>query len=364
MKKEYVDFTAVDFAKNIEFLKWIKYPEENPEIKKGWENWLIQHPSKKEDVDEARELIYAVLEQKYIPGDAKQREVWHRINETLDQDSGIVESSSRTLWQPWMSRAASLILITAAAIAGWKIYMWPAQESTAEIVHTEDLLVQENKTSVARTITFEDGTSVILQPNSAIKYPRAFKSDLREVYLTGEGFFEVKRDPARPFIVHANELVTRVLGTSFSVRNFNQENVLVRVKTGKVSVFKEQDHLAHRKEDTLEGVVLTANQQVVYARDQMKLTKSLVENPAVLVPLAKHDFEFTDTPIKDVFRIIEDAYGVDIVYDEEALATCYLNASLSDVPLYDKLKLICQGINATYEMMDSHIIIYGKGCRE
>ncbi|HKZ38374.1 MAG TPA: DUF4974 domain-containing protein, partial [Chryseolinea sp.] len=118
------------------------------------------------------------------------------------------------------------------------------------------------------------------------------------------------------------------------------------------------------KEKPVEGVVLTANQQVVYEREEMKLTKSLVENPVVLVPLAKLDFEFTDTPIKEVFRLIENAYGVDIVYDEEALSTCYLNASLSDVPLYDKLKLICAGINATYEMMDSHIIIYGKGCNE
>jgi ferric-dicitrate binding protein FerR (iron transport regulator) len=364
MKREYIYFTAVDFAKNVEFLKWIKYPDENPEIKNAWEHWLMQHPAKKEDVDEAKELIYAVLEQRYIPGDVKQREVWNRINETLDQDSGIVAGTTRTLWQPWFSRAASVILITVTAIAGWKIYMWPEQERTATVAHTEDLIVQENKNSVARTITFEDGTSVILQPNSSIKYPRAFKNDLREVYLTGEGFFEVRRDPARPFIVHANELVTRVLGTSFSIRNFNEEDVLVRVKTGKVSVFKEKDQLSQRKEDTLEGVVLTANQQVVYARDQMKLTKSLVENPAVLVPLAKHDFEFTDTPIKEVFQIIEDAYGVDIVYDEEALSTCYLNASLSDVPLYDKLKLICQGISATYEMMDSHIIIYGKGCSE
>ena len=93
-------------------------------------------------------------------------------------------------------------------------------------------------------------------------------------------------------------------------------------------------------------------------------TKSLVENPSVLIPLPRREFEFSDAPIKDVFYAIEQAYGVDIVFDEEALSSCYLNASLTDVPLYDKLKLICRGINTTYEIIDSHIIIYGKGCSE
>ena len=106
------------------------------------------------------------------------------------------------------------------------------------------------------------------------------------------------------------------------------------------------------------------NQQVVYERIPMKMTKSLVENPTVLIPLAKQSFEFEDAPIKEVFTAIEEAYGVEIVFDEEALSSCYLNASLDDVPLYDKLKLICRGINTTYEIMDSHIIIYGKGCHE
>ena len=94
------------------------------------------------------------------------------------------------------------------------------------------------------------------------------------------------------------------------------------------------------------------------------MTKSLVENPAVLMPPARRNFEFADAPISEVFEAIEEAYGVEIVFDEQALASCYLNASLDDVALYDKLKLICRGINASYEIMDSHIIIYGKGCRE
>lgn len=368
-KKEYSHFTAIEFAKDNEFLKWVKYPHEDAARAGFWQDWLEQHPHKKEDIDDAKELIFAVLEQKYIPGNAKQREVWNRINETLADDAmTTIDNDKETvfLWKTWMTKAAAAVLIISAVFFGWKIYDEPVDQSLDSIAGKEKgMELHENNDSFVKTIALSDGTSIVLQPNSSLRYPEVFRDDLREVYLTGEAFFEVKKDPTRPFIVHANELVTRVLGTSFTIRNFNKEDVLVRVKTGKVSVFKEKDPLHQRKgEETLEGVVLTANQQVVYGREEMKLTKSLVENPAVLVPLAKLDFEFTDTPIKEVFQVIENAYGVDIVYDEEVLSSCYLNASLSDVPLYDKLKLICKGINATYEMMDSHIIIYSKGCKE
>src|SRR5690606_20932726 len=160
---------------------------------------------------------------------------------------------------------------------------------------------------------------------------------------------------------------TRVLGTSFTVRNMEGEgNVLVQVATGKVSVFRstEEDRPLPAAAKAVDGVVLMPNQQVVYERLEMRMTKSLIENPRVLIPVEKQTFDFVDTPITEVFAAIEEAYGVDIVFDEEALSSCYLNASLTDVPLYEKLKLICRGINTTYEVIDSHIIIYGKGCNE
>jgi transmembrane sensor len=367
MKKDYSQFTAIDFAKDVDFLKWVKHPQQDESLNRFWQDWLRHHPTKQEEIDDAKELIYAVLEQKYIPGNAKQREVWHRINETLSQSAQVTydEQKSIPVWKTWMLKAASIVLIGTVAFISWTIYDQPDKQDVGNDQENVDLLLYENREAAAKTIFLSDGTSILLQPGTSLKYPKVFRGDLREVYLTGEAFFEVKKDPERPFIVHANELVTRVIGTSFTIRNIDHEDVLVRVKTGKVSVFKEQTDDNMKKEAaTLEGVVLTANQQVLYAREQMKLTKSLVEDPAVLVPLTKLDFEFTDTPIREVFQRIENSYGVDIVYDEEALSSCFLNASLTDVTLYDKLKLICKGIDATYEMMDSHIIIYGKGCKE
>jgi hypothetical protein len=112
-----------------------------------------------------------------------------------------------------------------------------------------------------------------------------------------------------------------------------------------------------------EGLVLTPNQQAIYTQEDAKLTKSLFENPTLLsIPGSKVNFEFADANMQNVFDAVEEAYGVDIVYDEDVMKNCYLNASLTDESLQVKLALICRAVNATYEIMDTHIIIYGKGC--
>lgn len=361
--KPYLTFSAEDFACDEDFLKWVKSPERYPSLEAFWRDLVEKNPDKREVIDEARHMILAVIhENPYLPDEGNEKRIWKKIVRSAQ----LPGPKQLSFWKQWYSKAA-IILVTLAA--GW--YVSDHKEGEAPGVPIEiaesAYVKQINNSDTPRTIILSDGTSIILQPHSVLEYPETFKPDTREVFLTGQAFFEVARDANRPFLVLAGEIVTRVLGTSFTVRNIEGENnVLVTVKTGKVSVFRaaEKNRPSLNDDKIVEGVVLMPNQQVLYERIEMKMTKSLVENPSVLIPLAKHEFEFVDAPIKDVFAAIEEAYGVDIVFDEEVLSSCYLNASLTDVALYDKLKLICKGINTTYEIIDSHIIIYGRGCNE
>jgi transmembrane sensor len=363
MKKNYSSYYAADFARDSDFVKWVKYPGQDQELNDFWNNWLGENPAKKDEVEEARHLIRAILEQKYSASDSKQAEVWNKIRTTLHKDDASVvfddyERKHSGIF--WLKIAASIILVAGVAIGTF--YLYPTKQIIQPTAQVEKpvFVKEENLTANSRTVVLPDGSSIILQPQSFIQFPKDFNAgEDREVFLTGEAFFEVKRDPTRPFLVHTNEIVTRVLGTSFTVRGFENENVVVRVKTGRVSVFKENKQ---KGATDIEGVVLTPNQQVVYEREQMKMAKSLIEDPVVLGSKTNYDFKYIDTPVRKIFSELEGAYGVDIVYDEEAFASCHLNASLSDMPLYDKLKLVCKGINATYEMLDSQIVIYGKGC--
>lgn len=367
MKKNYFSYTATDFARDADFLKWVKYPNENPGCTTFWEKWLKENPSKREEVEDARQLIFAVLEYNYLPSDEKEAEIWSQIRTTLHMDNQpvvIKEAGRKVRTLFWVKSAAAAIFLVVATFGTTYFLTGRNTELPIALEPKPVFIKEENRSSSPRTVVLNDGTSIILQPQSFIQVPKDFIGDQREVYLTGEAFFEVKRDPTKPFLVHTNEIVTRVLGTSFNVRGFENENVTVRVKTGKVSVFKAKDKKGPADGDAVEGVVLSPNQQVVYDREKMRLLKSLIEDPVVLGKKPRYHFEFKDEPIKNVFTEIEEAYGVDIVYDAEALANCRLNASITDVPLYDKLRLICKAINAEYELLDSQIVVYGKGCNQ
>jgi len=87
------------------------------------------------------------------------------------------------------------------------------------------------------SLTLWDGTVVKVNSGSTISFPEEFSDSLREVHLEGEAFFEVNRDILRPFIIKSGNVETVVLGTSFNVNAYpNQEQIKVAVAEGKVKV--------------------------------------------------------------------------------------------------------------------------------
>lgn len=87
------------------------------------------------------------------------------------------------------------------------------------------------------SITLADGSKVRLNASSSLRYPAYFANNKREVYLTGEAFFDVVADPAHPFIVHVNETAVQALGTSFNIKAYPEERTAsTTLLTGAVNV--------------------------------------------------------------------------------------------------------------------------------
>jgi hypothetical protein len=174
----------------------------------------------------------------------------------------------------------------------------------------------------------------------------------------------VTKNPKQPFLVYANEVVTRVLGTSFTIRAFDQDpDIEVEVKTGRVSVFtvdseKEFNRLGG------EPIIVTPNERILYTRKSEILKKYLVDVPAML----PSDFaappiqSFEDAPVQEIFKNLAEAYEIEIVYDKTKFSDCLLTASFSNESLYDKIDLICKGIEAEFTIDNGRVIVSGKGC--
>lgn len=275
----------------------------------------------------------------------------------------------------WVAAACIFAVISVASFfyfnnAGEKVF--------ASIIPEKDIL-KENKDRTPLKINLPDGTAVLLQPDSKIHYPAEFVSEQREVYLEGDAHFDVTHNPSKPFFVYCNDIVTKVLGTSFDVQT-NEKNgdVEVAVKSGRVQVY-ENEALLHSSSD-IKPVILTANQRVVYSSAAKKITSTLVEKPILLInkPItidslnltkniivqlpSKPSFVYDQATLNTVFDDIQKAYGIDVVVENTNINNCVFTGDVSDKDLFVLLKIICLSTNADYEVMGTKILIKGKGC--
>lgn len=113
------------------------------------------------------------------------------------------------------------------------------------------LTEKHNAKGTRSIIQLSDGSKIWLNADSKLRYPEVFKGDTREVYLNGEAFFDVARSPERPFIIHLANGMVRVLGTSFNVRAYDNEQVVeTSVATGKIA-FIPKYKTSHKRQDTI-----------------------------------------------------------------------------------------------------------------
>lgn len=220
-----------------------------------------------------------------------------------------------------------------------------------------------NTTRQAQLLRLPDATRVTLHPGSRLRYAAGLAGARREVYLDGEAFFQVHKDPAHPFLVFTKQLVTTVLGTSFNVQAYpGSAQALVAVREGKVAVQpREAVQLdATPTHPAKAGVLLLPNQQVVYSVASHHLRKALVARPTVLVPQA---FEFEERPVTEVLAALEKAYGVAILYDRQKLAGCTVSITFYNESLFEKLGLLCKSLGASYTLADTQVTIHSRGCQ-
>lgn len=318
-----------------------------------WNDWEKQHGAQAELIGTAKAIVLA-LQLKKAP--LSRRDIEDEVLRIRSRMENRVHG--RRIWL----RVAAIFLLLALGL-GW-LLVRPRQEDARStgLSPVEQLPVYgryENLSDTIVRIRLPDQSVVFLNGNSTIRY--RYQDGRREVNLSGEAFFEVSRQPARPFLVYGGEIVTRVLGTSFRVRvRPGERQAEVSVKTGKVYVAK--------KGDASTALILSPNQRVKYDKTRNSLEKGLVDAPApVWEPIEREEqqelFHFESTPLQKVFEDLQKVYGIPIIYDERIVASCSLSATMGDEPFFEKLELICRVVNASYEILDGSVVIYAKGCR-
>ncbi|PWV54270.1 FecR family protein [Chitinophaga sp. S165] len=357
---DYSAYDTADFVCDDSFVAWVKEGQDSAH----WEQVITQHPGKHEAILQARTIILAAAQ---LPAfqlkEQDQRLMWNEIQARMET-TGIVPVTKRRFTY-WYWAAAAVCMVIGAALWWMRPQERPAvytrllQEAKLE---GNKRVEEVNKGKNIRTIRLPDGSSVVLQPGARISYPVcADNSCKREVYLSGAAFFEVSRNTMQPFVVYANEMVINVLGTSFHVKAYEQDSLVeVKVKTGKVALSVQP-----LGDKVISNV--SANQQAVLQRKTLAMLVQLPEQQLKKAPetpeAITYSFDFNDAPVDSVMTTIENAYGVHISYDKALLADCRLTASLTDEPLYEKIRLICKALEAGCIIEGNDIKLTAKGCR-
>lgn len=261
---------------------------------------------------------------------------WQNILEHTTQEQRRSAASTRIRklrTRPYLQIAASiLVLVVLGFLAGNQVKKSQFSAEGAATYATGDSL---------QVIRLSDGTRVWLNRNSTLSLHRRFNQKERRVLLSGEAFFEVKRDSLKAFMVLAGNATTRVLGTSFLVEEMENEMVRVSVETGKVAFYRRKN----RSVEVLPGysALLTEGSNtpaVTGNRDTNYLAWKT------------HTLVFSDTPLEQVVHDLEEYYRVDIQTSLKDPAKYELTARFTSEDLEAVLELISFTLELQYRWKD------------
>ncbi len=205
----------------------------------------------------------------------------------------------------------------------------------------------EYKTLVAkngerRTIILFDGTTVNLDCGSELKYPTKFGKN-REVFLKGEGFFQVATDSSRPFIVHADDTKIQVLGTKFNIRTWDDRSndVVVTVVEGKVAFGTNNTNLKNK-------VLLTKNMQASLAFDGI-ISKPKAVNASKYSRWMHNEIYFDNATMKEIISQLERWYNLEFDISEEILEKTDLAVHINNLSINSTLDMLATLTNTKVE---------------
>ncbi|HBX44936.1 MAG TPA: anti-sigma factor, partial [Porphyromonadaceae bacterium] len=188
------------------------------------------------------------------------------------------------------------VVIPLAFIIGFAAYLDTELQLFGPVQYS-DLYVAKGESA---RICFQDGSEVYLNADSKIRYPKKFGWRKREVFLEGEAYFKVASNKRKPFVVHTGDSHINVLGTSFNVNAYSDEDVIqVTLDEGKVIFHTPQN-----------GYSIVPGQQVVYHKSDGKASVQHLPNATTESLWKEGVIYLHDTPLVDVMRMLERRYDV------------------------------------------------------
>jgi transmembrane sensor len=335
----YIDFSVEDFASDPLFVQWVKNPD--PKLNLFWHELLNQYPEKRPTVMQAKEIVLFLSFEAITPSKEEMQDVHKGIKKQI-QDSKVKDRHSaffRTSLSSFLKERRGLsrlllqkkAILAAGALCAAFLLLFQLYQPEVEFI---------TGFGEMKTLVLPDGSSITLNANSKIRYAASWNNNQdREVWLAGEAFFEVMKKPdwENPrFVVHTDDLMVEVLGTSFNVNN-RRGKVKVMLQSGKV-VLKQEANPSNSP------VEMMPKELVEFDEQQKTLLKKVVE-PDLYLSWLRSKLIYEDTPVEEIAQQLEDMFGVKIHFKDERLRRSRFTGSVPNQKLDLFLQILAESLN-------------------
>lgn len=253
----------------------------------------------------------------------------------------IKKEKKRFSLSPLLKYAAAIAVVLAVGVG---IYSSRSSETDeANLTYTE-VNVENGE---QKQVTLPDGTIVTLNAGTTLRYPTNFSADTRLVEMRGEAFFKVKRNESKPFIVRTPNADVKVLGTSFNVKAYQEdEQLAVSVKTGKVQVDMPETQMR-----------LLPNEQLTVNKVSGEILKKN-EDAGKVTAWMEGGLYFNRTPIQSVVRDLERMYNMEIELDPHDTFDDYIYGEHDNSSLDAVLNAIQYSTGIRHSRIENRIVLY------
>ncbi len=268
---------------------------------------------------------------------------WKKVRTQLRSDSNVralVTPGSPVSYGAFMRMAASIALIIGI---GYFTYQWANQPAQTFAVST-DLTTAHD--------TLPDGSAAFLNKKSTLSFEYNPRKKTRLAKLKGEGYFEVRHEEEKPFIISAEDVLIQDIGTAFNVKAYPEsDTVEVSVREGEVHFYTLKNS----------GLNLTAGETGVYSKRAHEFTR-LEKTDTNVLAYKTRTFNFENTTLAAVIQKINEVYGSSIRLANPALNSCRLTVNFQEDTLETIVEVIAETMKLTVSKEGEEIILNGSGC--
>jgi ferric-dicitrate binding protein FerR (iron transport regulator) len=400
VRKKYNIHSVEDFTQDRRFIKWVTKGTKGPE----WEDFIRENPEKREDIRTAREIIESFRANEQTASDKEMYSVWKEIERFHSLHHSAARKPDLRMFLRYAAVFAFALMIGTTAtyyyfrnnqnFADFNLSQPNTGDTKLILSDGEEVLLKQketdlqfnaggdqikiNKDSVIHrqsegggnafaqvvvpygrisNVTLSDGTKVWLNAGSHLVFPQKFEGNRRQVFLTGEAYFDVVKDRNKPFVVNTKEIHVTVLGTKFNLRDHPSDDQLeVVLVEGEVRL-EENDKLGLFGDET----TLSPAQRAVFTKKDGKITVESDIDSQYYTSWRDGSLSFDRESILNVFSQLARYYNVRFVTESGVELHKKISGKLDLKDSLDEvMKVVSDAAPVNYRIENDKVYVTGK----